>query len=344
MNRVVLGLVAAWSILWAAGPALAGNDQPLGLDSAHTIAIMGENDAPMGNDRWNSGDIRISWLSPVLDGLEALHEAAAGYSLWNNPFASRPGFMRSMAVGAGIGIYTPRDLDVRPAPTDDRPYAGLSYLSVAGISQNRLQHDEIELTVGLVGPSSGAKDLQNTIHDTEPRGWDDQLHDEVAFLLAAKRVYRVGPWAMGPAEGFGFELLPRIVAGGGTLAVYGGLGSELRLGWHLPSDFGTPLAQPASNTFGPADENDPRLTGDFSIYLFAAGEGRAVGRNLLLDGNTFEDSRSIDHKTWVADVYGGLGMSWCGARLSLAPALRTKEFEGQPDVQTFISGMLAMTF
>jgi lipid A 3-O-deacylase len=39
--------------------------------------------------------------------------------------------------------------------------------------------------------------------------------------------------------------------------------------------------------------------GGFGWCLFASFEGRAVARNIFLDGNTFTDSHSIDKKTFV---------------------------------------------
>ena len=44
----------------------------------------------------------------------------------------------------------------------------------------------------------------------------------------------------------------------------------------------------------------------FNWYLFAGLEGRAVFRNIFLDGNTFTDSHSVDSKHFVGDIQAGL--------------------------------------
>jgi len=38
------------------------------------------------------------------------------------------------------------------------------------------------------------------------------------------------------------------------------------------------------------------------MYLFAFVDGRAVGRDIFLDGNTFTDSHSVTRKTFVGDL------------------------------------------
>ena len=71
------------------------------------------------------------------------------------------------------------------------------------------------------------------------------------------------------------------------------------MGWNLSADFGDPLIRPAGVTSPPLVW-DPRKT--YSMYLFAFVDGRAVGRDIFLDGNTFTDSHSVTRKTFVGDL------------------------------------------
>ena len=64
-------------------------------------------------------------------------------------------------------------------------------------------------------------------------------------------------------------------------------------------------------------------------------DGRAVLRDIFLDGNTFQDSHSIDKELLVADVVAGLALSYHRLRLSYAYVYRTREFEHQKDPQIF---------
>jgi hypothetical protein len=121
----------------------------------------------------------------------------------------------------------------------------------------------------------------------------------------------------------------------GNVFTYANSGMELRLGWNIPKDFGASLMRPAGST---------RLEiGDgFSAYLFGAVDAKAVARDVFLDGNTFRDSHSIDKKVFVADLAGGVGISFKRLIVTWTQVLRTKEFDGQKDAHSF--GAIALSF
>ena len=72
-----------------------------------------------------------------------------------------------------------------------------------------------------------------------------------------------------------------------------------------------------------------------SWYFFAGIEGRAVVRNIFLDGNTFVDSHSVDKKPFVADFQYGLVYQLGDFRFSVSNMVRTKEFTTQKDETKF---------
>jgi len=43
------------------------------------------------------------------------------------------------------------------------------------------------------------------------------------------------------------------------------------------------------------------LNGDFGWYVFLGTQGRAVGHNIFLDGNSVRESASVEKKPLVAD-------------------------------------------
>jgi hypothetical protein len=93
---------------------------------------------------------------------------------------------------------------------------------------------------------------------------------------------------------------------------------------------------PGSGFFAPTDK--------FTWYLFAGVEGRAVARNIFLDGNTFKDSRSVDKEPLVGDLQWGVTLTWQGARLSYTHVWRTREFTTQDGGDQFGSISLSMSF
>ena len=81
---------------------------------------------------------------------------------------------------------------------------------------------------------------------------------------------------------------------------------------------------------------------DFEWYVFTGLEGRAVGRDIFLDGNTFRDSRSVDKRIFVGDFQAGVAVVYRGIRVALTQVWRSEEFYGQSGRQKF--GSLSVSF
>jgi lipid A 3-O-deacylase len=64
-------------------------------------------------------------------------------------------------------------------------------------------------------------------------------------------------------------------------------------------------------------------------YFFGGVEGRAVARNIFLDGNTFVDSPHVSKLPFVTDVQAGLAMTVDQIRVSYTHVWRSKEYDGQ---------------
>jgi len=133
----------------------------------------------------------------------------------------------------------------------------------------------------------------------------------------------------------------------GNVYTYGNGGFETRFGLNIPVDFGTSLIRPAGGTNAPADPSDPRFSegaSGFGFYLFAAAEGRAVARDIFIDGNTFTSSHSVNKRPFVADLAAGLSLIAGPVKISYAHVYRTKEFEEQRDEHKFASITISFTY
>ena len=73
----------------------------------------------------------------------------------------------------------------------------------------------------------------------------------------------------------------------------------------------------------------------WSWSLFGGVEGRLVGRNIFLDGNTFRDSYSVDKNYAVGDANAGVALTYDQMRISYTLVYRTKEFETQDENTVF---------
>ncbi len=329
------------TVVLAAGAGLSA--QPAGppisterARSAPVFTVYFENDVFNNTDFHYSNGVKLSWLSADLAGW--------GQQGWRQtlvgalPFVNRPDGQKNFGVSLGQHMYTPRDtVTATPDPTD-RPYAGWTYLELAFVSKTPRVSDTISLQLGLVGPHSLAGKTQTTIHkwigSPQAHGWDYQLHDEPGVNLVYERRWRLLARAL--SQRLGVDLIPHIGVSLGNVQTYANGGATVRLGLDLPSDFGVQLARAGSVGGTPTDDLDPRvsLTRNFSFFLFAAADGRAVARDLFLDGNTFRDSRSVDKEPFVADVSYGVGLIAERWQFTFTQVRRSREFKTQTEPRT----------
>lgn len=246
----------------------------------------------------------------------------------------------------GQSIFTPEDrLLVPPDPTD-RPYAGWLYGGVSLYRDTGDALDRATLTLGLVGPGAGGRRVQNGWHDVtnpfigapEVLGWSYQLKNEPGIVLSEERKWRFAT-RMGAFEA---DVLPQVNVALGNVFTYAGAGAMVRIGQRLRADWGQPRIQPALS--GSHFVNQRALTDGIAWYLFAGTEGRAVARNIFLDGNTWEDGPSVDKNPLVADFTAGAAIVGRSFRLGASYTYRTDEFEGQRGRDDFVALNLSFQF
>lgn len=310
---------------------------------SHTVTLYIENDV-LGDkeDRYYTHGTKLSWVSPDLsDYRDNPFIPIWSYPLVEKlPFVNRPGDQRSVSLSFGQNIYTPADIERKDLVKNDRPYAGISYLAFGLHSKNAWKMDTLEFDIGIVGPHSYAEDCQKIFHKwidaADPKGWKYQLHDEPIFNISFERKWRLLQTKY--ANGLGFDFIPHIGVSIGNAYTATNAGAEIRFGWNLPNDFGTFVIRPGSDSSAALDRNDPRffhLFRCFGLHLFFAVDGSAVARNIFLDGNTFQNSHSVDKKHFYADIAGGVGVILNRFKITYSYVLRTKEFETQGEEQRF---------
>jgi hypothetical protein len=64
-------------------------------------------------------------------------------------------------------------------------------------------------------------------------------------------------------------------------------------------------------------------------YVFAGGDGRAVAYDITLNGNPFQNSRSVSLTPLIGEVEFGVALMAFGTRLTYTQVLQTKEFQHQ---------------
>ncbi len=310
---------------------------PHAVSEGGTFGIIYENDVFAGDDRNYTNGARIDYLTPRND-----------LPLWARIARRNLGWLTDAedwyaAYALGQNIYTPSDISRDPPDADDRPYSGFLYGSLGVVADRGDRLDTIALDFGVVGPAAQAEWVQRTVHQAigspDPKGWDDQLDNEPGFRLLYERKYRF-------LYDFGFELLdldvdaaPNFSVALGNVDTSASAGLTLRIGDNLDDNYGPPRVRPAVAGPGFFEE-----TNGLGWYLFVGAEGRLVGRNIFIQGNTFEDGPGVEALPLVADIQAGIALQFGGAELTYTHVLRSPEFEGQGSFSEFGSVNLRIKF
>lgn len=243
----------------------------------------------------------------------------------------------------GQNMYTPRDISARIPDPADRPYAAFLYGSVGSNTISGNHMDDVEMTFGLVGPWALGEPIQKWVHEQihspDPKGWDTQLENEPALMVAYQRSW---PEALSAdLNPFYLRVAPHLGATLGNIYTYGVGGVTVQLTpshaiWQAPPPRVRP-AMPGSGYFYVPDDG-------FAWSLFAGLEGRAMARNIFLDGNTFRNSPSVDKEIGVLDANAGLTLTYNDIQIAYTLNWRSREFVGQRDNSLFGSVSLGFRF
>jgi lipid A 3-O-deacylase len=345
LRRVALGVLALSTAFAFHDRAVAQTGADPGPSPNYAgwrTTVLEENDSLYFNsDKHYTQGLRLSFLSPTLkpggwtDGVFDF--------VGNIPtvFADGAQSQRRVSWFFGQSIFTPKNLDIKPPDPRDRPYAGWLYVGPSLLQEtdgNQLENFEIE--AGVIGPGALGRQVQNDFHQFigihEAQGWSNQLQNEPGGVLAYDRLWRFGVpflhWEDGGVQD-GVDIVPQLGATVGNVFDYVQAGAQLRIGHHLETDYGPIRVRPSIS--GTDYFNSSHLGDDIGWYIFAGAGGRAVARNIFLDGNSFRTSPHVEHKTFVADLQGGLSVYWSDhLRADFSAVRRTDEFVGQraPDV------------
>ncbi len=315
-------------------PAVAVKAQPA-ADTSSIWTLQDENasiSAGKPTDRFYVNGLRLGWTSPTTQVPNFL--ADLGNTLWGSG-------QQRIAIDLAQQIYTPAGTSTTVPSRYDRPYAGVLLGNFSLLSDSEDTRSVLTLSLGLVGPGSGAEQLQNGFHDaigqTHALGWNSQIQNTPAIELLHERTWRL---PMGTVAGLETDALPSLTIGLGDLRDYVQAGLTFRFGQGLGSDFGVPRFRPGlsgGDAFVP--------TRPFAWYVFAGANGQAVGYDLLLNSTPFRSGPHVSSVWDVAEMQGGFAVMAYGMRLTFAYVAQTQEFNGQTGgLHQFGSASLSFRF
>ncbi|MFC3124834.1 lipid A deacylase LpxR family protein [Pseudoroseomonas globiformis] len=322
------------TVSWSGATSQEINPAAPTPDPKGTFSFSIENDMFGGSDRYYTNGFLFAYRSPSTDlprPLERLDDhlnwaLGAGNLRWGLAF--------------GQSLYTPQDTQTSQPDLRDRPYAAYLYGALSISRTTPTTSNLLELQAGVIGPSALGEFVQNNYHDLinipQTNGWNSQLKDEPALTALYERKWRI---PLPHLAGQQAEIIPSATLSLGNVQTYAGVGGVFRFGQGLDADFGPPRIRPAlagSTWIQPEQE--------FGWYIFAGLDGRAMARDVFLDGNTWRESRSVDKRILVGDAQAGVAVLWRGMRFAYTQVWRSEEFYGQKGLQSFGSLNVSVRF
>jgi lipid A 3-O-deacylase len=299
-------------------PGIGVKAQPA-ADPQSIWTLQDENASISANkltDRFYVNGLRLGWTSPT--GYVPNFLVDLGHTLWG-------GGQQRIAFDLAQQIYTPSNTTLFQPDPHDRPYAGVLLANFSLISDAEDSRSVLTVSAGVVGPASGAENLQNGFHNligqNQTNGWGGQIQNVPAFEVLHERTWRL---PITTVAGMETDALPSLTIGLGDLRDYVQTGVTFRIGQGLDSDFGVPRVRP-----GLSGGDAFKATRPFAWYVFAGADGQAVGYDMLLQSGPFRGGPHVSTVWDVAEMQGGFAVMAYGMRLTFAYVAQTQEFNGQ---------------
>lgn len=321
------------------GPGIESAPVPAPV-SPGQLSLIEENPtvSPRGDDRHYTNGIQLSYANGPLDDASILNAPIRWLRdstfLFNRPSLETEDRLQWIMLGQSI--FTPEDHRTSDPSLNDRPYAGWLYTGLDFIQDSDgRQLTSLEFLGGIVGSWALGRQVQNGVHSLFnirlARGWDHQLSNEFGFTVTWERKWRFNHEL---GNGYSWEIIPDAGITAGNVFTFAETGALVRWGRGLKAGWGPQTILPrysGTSSFSPA-----RGGIKFGWDLFIGTQERLVARNIFLDGNTFQNSRSVVKEPVVADLFAGIEL-YCtpGFRFGFSLVARTPEFRKQRGMDNF---------
>ncbi len=303
--------------------------QNLESESDSFLALTVENDSlGRGTDKNYTSGVRLSYLD--------VKQKPSRFIRWLDDIIPLFAFNKNTGITYSLGqnLYTPTDITRINQSPNTRPWAAFMYGSLGLSTLTKNYVDDVELTIGIVGPWAQGEESQRYVHSlveaNDPKGWDNQIDNELGLILSSRR--RWPQLFTYEAHNLLFSLEPNIGGSLGNVYTLAETGFTINIAPSMDRWQDMPLlvrpSIPGSGFF-------QSQRGKIGWYFFGGMQGRLVARNIFLDGNTFSDSYHVDKEPIVVDANAGIALTVGNTRLSYTLIYRTKEFDGQDDNALF---------
>jgi hypothetical protein len=141
------------------------------------VAVNFDNDIFNNTDYYYTNGVRISYVAPIF--------SSSPLSFPMLPY--RKSSINYSGMTVVQNMYTPTNPDTVNILDGDRPFAAYLYF---GHFKNTLSFEKkyrqySELDIGLIGPGSLGGFVQGQIHDIDPKGWENQVQNDLVLNYTA---------------------------------------------------------------------------------------------------------------------------------------------------------------
>jgi lipid A 3-O-deacylase len=342
MNQAhrVVGWMALMVGAAAAAGAVCATDSRLTYGCG-TFTLQEENDSfalSDAADRGYTNGTRLLWSwTPAAES--RIGRLAARLC----PAADRGTCGLYATAGLGQSMYTPERLSTRRLIVGDRPYGGWLYGTLMLDAQRERWAEHVEAYVGVIGPAARAAEVQTFWHrrvtkDPIPRGWDNQIDEGLAVLLAYEHRWKLHELRTASGQPL-LDVTPALGAAVGNVFDSAGAGVTVRAGYNLPPRFFQAIpAVPA--LIGAPSPDRPHPSAGWDAYLFAAADGRYVVHNVFLD--TDRELYRIERRPLVRDHKFGASVRIRWVRLHFVQTFRSPEFHPDTRWQSYATWLITV--
>jgi len=300
--------------------------------------IQLENDVTFYEDGNYTNGLMFNWQSNY-SPLKKLYNDLPVISQWQSKLLIQQEVgLTNWGLKLSQRMWTPDEIKIELPQPLDRPYAGVLEFELHSAQYSNILAQKNWITVGIIGPSSGAEKLQSLFHSSTsssaPKGWKYQIENEGIFsysyeldkLLIRRQKFSNYQWEL---SGHGYGSLSNLRS---ELAT----GLTFRWGTNLADSFGrlsnhygqisnlTSLTKHYDFTFFTRAQigyrlNDKTITGDLpyqsQIEVQHEQAHLKLGVNLtfphfsvLWSINAYTRDYQSDKDSWHG--YGSLSLSW----------------------------------
>ena len=246
-----------------------------------------ENDADVRTDRAYTEGAKIYAL---------IHRDDMNDTWFKIPFTDSYQREHFISFTLGQQMFSPDDLSASEPVIGQQAYAGWLYFQT-GLHQSSEHHlDTLSLKLGILGQHAYMEQVQQFIHwligSPKPEGWGNQLGSKPGVQLDYLHKWR---YELDDFWGMESDLIPYVSGEFGNVAIEGSGGTQLRMGYNLPKDYGdSPIDEYGNSGILASKTVSYRHSSHWSYYLNFGAGASAVLYDYFLDGTTLNGVQFVE--------------------------------------------------